>query len=121
MTLSWRRILSWALFLTGCAESSATLPTVTISPAAQAPPDSAAPRRPPTPAAPRASGRAIGVPACDAYVAQYEACVAGMPASAFAAQRDAWRAAAATPEGQAMLQTVCEKALAALQSNALCN
>ena len=60
----------------------------------------------------------IGVPECDDYIAKYEACVNGkVPEmaraqfnSAMKTARDAWRKAAATPEGKAGLAAACKQA-----------
>lgn len=74
-----------------------------------------------------ASGDKIGVAECDDYITKYAACIAKMPAAAkttaetgFKTQKDAWRAAAATPQGKEGLKTGCKMALDALAQNALC-
>lgn len=74
-----------------------------------------------------ASGDAIGVKECDDYIAKYSACIAKMPGAAketaekgFKTQKDAWRAAAATPQGKEGLKTGCKMALDSLAQNALC-
>ena len=64
------------------------------------------------------TGDKIGVPECDDYLAKYEACVNGkVPEmaraqfnSAMKTTRDAWRKAAATPEGKAGLAAACKQA-----------
>lgn len=72
-------------------------------------------------------GGSIGVAECDEYVTKYSACIAKMPAAAkptaeqgFKAQQDAWKASAATPEGKAMLKTMCKTTLDTLATNPLC-
>ena len=74
-----------------------------------------------------ASGDKIGVQECDDYITKYAACIAKMPAAAkgpaetgFKTQKDAWKAAAATPQGKEGLKTGCKMALDALSKNALC-
>ena len=64
------------------------------------------------------TGDKIGVPECDDYLAKYETCVNGkVPEmaraqfnSAMKTTRDAWRKAAATPEGKAGLAAACKQA-----------
>ena len=64
------------------------------------------------------TGDKIGVPECDDYIAKYEACVNGKVPdmaraqfnSAMKTARDAWRKAAATPEGKAGLAAACKQA-----------
>jgi BRCT domain type II-containing protein len=64
------------------------------------------------------TGDKIGVPECDDYIAKYEACVNGKVPEMARAQfnssmknlRDAWRKAAATPEGKAGLAAGCKQA-----------
>jgi type IV secretory pathway TrbL component len=70
---------------------------------------------------------ATGVAECDEYLAKYPACIAKMPAAGKAAaeagfkvQSDAWKAAAATPEGKAALKANCKATLDALASNPMC-
>lgn len=69
----------------------------------------------------------IGVADCDAYIEKYAACIEKMPAAAkgtaeqgFKAQQDAWKAAAATPEGKKALAVGCKATLDSLANNALC-
>jgi hypothetical protein len=67
----------------------------------------------------------IGIPECDSYVRKYETCVqrhapAGQRAQlqqALDQSRAAWRAAAAQPQGQAMLKTMCAQAEAAAKAS----
>lgn len=65
----------------------------------------------------------IGVAECDAYITKYEACIGKMGAAAktaaepgFKAQRDAFKQAAATPEGKAALSTQCKAAMDAIKT-----
>jgi hypothetical protein len=74
-----------------------------------------------------ATGDKVGVTECDDYITKYTACIAKMPGAArstaetgFKTQKDAWRAAAATPQGKEGLKTGCKMALDALAQNALC-
>jgi len=74
-----------------------------------------------------AAGDKVGVAECDDYITKYAACIKKMPAAAqttaetgFKTQKDAWRAAAATPQGKEGLKTGCKMALDALAQNALC-
>ncbi|APR82970.1 Hypothetical protein A7982_08319 [Minicystis rosea] len=69
----------------------------------------------------------IGVQECDDYITKYTACIAKMPAVAktsaetgFKNQKDAWRAAAATPQGREGLKPGCRMALESLVQNPLC-
>ena len=65
-----------------------------------------------------ASGDKVGVPECDEYIAKYEACISSKVPEAARTQyeasfkqiRDAWRAAAATPQGKAGLAQGCKMA-----------
>ncbi|HUQ33794.1 MAG TPA: hypothetical protein VM095_16860 [Pyrinomonadaceae bacterium] len=70
----------------------------------------------------------IGVPECDDFITKYEACITGKVPEAARAQfnstlkqwRDAWRKAAATPQGKAGLAQGCkmsaEQARASMKS-----
>jgi hypothetical protein len=66
-----------------------------------------------------AAGDKIGVPECDDFIAKYEACVnSKVPESARSmvkanldAMRNAWKQAAATPQGKAGLAVGCKQAL----------
>jgi hypothetical protein len=67
-----------------------------------------------------ASGDKIGVAECDDFIAKYEACVnSKVPETARSmvkanldSMRNAWRQAAATPQGKAGLAQGCKQALA---------
>lgn len=70
-----------------------------------------------------AGGPGIGVKECDDYVTKYEACINKMGAAAktaaepgFKAQRDAFKQAAATPEGKKALATQCTAAMDAIKT-----
>ena|SRR5688572_22174059 len=74
-----------------------------------------------------ASGDSVGVAECDDYLKKMEACLGKMPAEAKAAQeqafkqsRDAWKQAAATPQGKEGLKTTCKASLDALAQNPMC-
>lgn len=74
-----------------------------------------------------AAGETIGVAECDEYLTKMEACMGKMPAEAKAVQeaafkqsRDAWKQAAATPQGKEGLKTGCKAALDALANNPAC-
>jgi len=66
-----------------------------------------------------ASGGQIGVPECDEYLTKYESCIQGkVPESvratfsqSMAQMRDAWKQAAATPQGKQGLAMGCKQAL----------
>jgi hypothetical protein len=66
-----------------------------------------------------AAASAIGVPECDEYLTKYEACIqAKVPESmrgtfsqSMTQMRDAWKQAAATPEGKQGLAVGCKQAL----------
>jgi hypothetical protein len=68
-----------------------------------------------------ASGAKIGVPECDEYVEKYEACLDSIAAkypqvqpslkSAYEAQRDAFKKAAANPQSKATLPATCKQAI----------
>jgi hypothetical protein len=66
-----------------------------------------------------ASGDKIGVAECDEFIQKYEACVnSKVPETARSmvkanldAMRNAWKQAAATPQGKAGLATGCKQAL----------
>ena len=96
------------LFALACTGGTETPP-----PAPPAPPVEVAP----PPVAPAATGE-VGVAECDEYIKQMPACLSSMdPAmkaaseSSFKMTSDAWRAAAATPEGKAGLAVGCKAAL----------
>ena len=98
--------------------------------------DTAAPAAPstasvPVPAAstpPAAAPGEIGVAACDEYLNKWENCLATKVTGdareqvkvALDASRDAWKRAAATPEGKAGLAAACQQAaeLASMQASA---
>lgn len=69
--------------------------------------------------APAATGGEIGVAACDEYLTQWETCLATKVTGdareqvkvALDAARDAWKRAAATPEGKAGLAAACQQAV----------
>ena len=72
-------------------------------------------------------GDKIGVAECDDYMTKYSACLGKMPAAskaasetAFKAQKDAWKQAAATPAGKEGLKTGCKAALDSLDQNPMC-
>src|SRR5688572_21067022 len=74
-----------------------------------------------------ASGDSVGVAECDDYLTKMEACLGKMPAEAKAAQeqafkqsREAWKQAAATPQGKDGLKTTCKASLDALAQNPMC-
>ncbi len=91
------------------------------------PPPPAAPPAPvvaPPPPAPVAADGAIGVPECDDYMKKMSACLAQMDPAMKAASEtgfkqttDAWRAAAATPEGKAGLAMGCKAAVDAIPAS----
>jgi hypothetical protein len=64
-------------------------------------------------------GDKVGVPECDDYISKYEKCIGDKVPEAARAQmkgafdqmKDAWRKAAATPEGKTGLATGCKMAL----------
>jgi len=68
-----------------------------------------------------AAGDSVGVPECDDYIKKYEACLTSVAAkapqaegplkTAFAAQRDGFKKAAATPAGKATLAGICKQAV----------
>ena len=67
----------------------------------------------------KAEGGSIGVPECDEYIGKYEKCIGDKVPEAARAQmktafdqmKDAWKKAAATPEGKTGLATGCKMAL----------
>jgi len=89
------------------------------APPATPPAPPAPPVAPPPPPAPPPTGSGdVGVAECDDYIKKMTACLSSMdPAvkaaseSAFKQTTDAWRAAAATPEGKAGLAMGCKAAL----------
>ena len=70
-----------------------------------------------------ASGDSVGVAECDAYFKAVEACVSKNPAmkaamdSAMKQNREAWKQAAATPQGKEGLKTGCKAATDALAAS----
>jgi hypothetical protein len=64
-------------------------------------------------------GDKVGVPECDEYISKYEKCIGdkvpeaarAQMKSAFDQMKDAWRKAAATPEGKTGLATGCKMAM----------
>ncbi|MEO8276598.1 MAG: hypothetical protein ABI639_10275 [Thermoanaerobaculia bacterium] len=83
-----------------------------IEPAASAAP------APSATSAPAATAGEIGVAACDEYLNKWESCLATKVTGdareqvkvALDASRDAWKRAAATPEGKAGLAAACQQA-----------
>lgn len=78
-------------------------------------------------AAPAAGGGDVGVAECDDYIKKMEGCMGKMPAEAktameqgFKQSKDAWKQAAATPQGKEGLKTACKAALDALANNPAC-
>lgn len=74
-----------------------------------------------------ASGDSVGVAECDEYIKKYEACInkAGGPAkeaaqTAFKAQRDSFKASAATAAGKTALKGSCKTMLDSLATNPMC-
>lgn len=97
-------------FALACSGGSTETPPP--PPAAPPAPEAIAPPPPPS------STGDIGVPECDDYMKRMSACFGSMDAatkaameSSFKQTTDAWRAAAATPEGKAGLAMGCKAAL----------
>lgn len=74
-----------------------------------------------------ATGDSVGVAECDDYLKKMESCLGKMPPEGKAAQeqafkqsREAWKAAAATPQGKEGLKTTCKASLDALAQNPMC-
>jgi hypothetical protein len=136
-------IVAGSMFLVGCEEKKKE--AAPAAPAAAAPaapaaapaaPGAAAPAAPgaapaapaaPGAAAPAAAGGDIGVAECDDYIKKMEACLGKMPAATkaaaeqgFKASKDAWKTAAATPQGKEGLKTACKAAGDALAANPAC-
>ncbi len=70
-----------------------------------------------------AAGGDIGVKECDDYIAKYSACLSKMAPEAktamegaFKQTKDAWKQAAATPEGKAGLANACKAAADAIKA-----
>jgi hypothetical protein len=67
------------------------------------------------------AGDSVGVPECDEYIKKYEACLTTIAAKApqaqpglkasFEAQRNGFKAAAATPQGKTALASSCKQAI----------
>lgn len=83
----------------------------------------APPTEPAKPAEPAAGSGDIGVAECDDYIKKMTECIGKMDPtvkatyeSTFASTKDAWKQAAATPEGKAGLQAGCKAALDAMAS-----
>ncbi len=68
------------------------------------------------------TGNRIGIPECDEYIKKYEACVFSAASkvpeaqrnlfrSTFENSRNAWKQAAATPQGKETLPNICKQAL----------
>jgi len=67
------------------------------------------------------AGDSVGVPECDEYIKKYEACLTKIAAkapqaepalkTAFEGQRNAFKSAAATPQGKATLAATCKQAI----------
>jgi hypothetical protein len=85
----------------------------------------AARKRSPRPAA-SARHRSVGIPECDEYLQRWEACIrrSSLPAAgalqAFKAQRESFRIAAATPEGQATFKEKCRSMIDKLATDKAC-
>lgn len=87
------------------------------------PPAPEPPKEQPKPAEPAAGAGDIGVAECDEYIKKMSECLGKMDATVkatyeqtFAQTKDAWKQAAATPEGKAGLQAGCKAALDAMAS-----
>jgi len=103
-----------SMFVLGCDKKTEDAPAA-AKPAAAAP------------AGGGGGGGDIGVAECDDYLKKMNDCLGKMPAEAKAAQeqafkasKDAWKAAAATPQGKEGLKTGCKAALDALAQNPMC-
>lgn len=104
-----------AFFALACTGGETTTTTTTTE----------APPAPTTPAATTTTTTGdVGVASCDQYIKEMTACFANMDAATKAALEasfkqttDAWRAAAATPEGKAGLDAACQAALGAMPPN----
>jgi hypothetical protein len=79
------------------------------------------------PAAAGGGGDSIGVQECDDYLKKMSDCLGKMPAEAKSASeqalkssKDAWKQAAATPQGKDSLKIACKAALDALANNPMC-
>ncbi|MBM4393079.1 MAG: hypothetical protein FJ090_18300 [Deltaproteobacteria bacterium] len=108
-------------FALACTGGETTTTTTTTT---EAPPAPTAPTAPTTPAATTTTTGDVGVASCDQYIKEMTACLANMDAATKAALEasfkqtaDAWRAAAATPEGKAGLEATCQAALGAMPPN----
>ncbi len=105
-------VFSSALGCQSKTEPASPAPSVATA-SKTAPIDSTAP-----PAAGPVTGAVIGVAACDEYLNKWETCLATKVTGeareqvkvALDATRDAWKRAAATPEGKAGLAAACEQA-----------
>ncbi len=103
-----------AFFALACTGGTETTTTTTEAPPA-----------PTTPAATTTTATGdVGVASCDQYIKEMTACFSSMDAATKAALEasfkqttDAWRAAAATPEGKAGLDAACQAALTAMPPN----
>ena len=128
-------ILAGSMFVitAGCDEkkdaaATTTTTTTTAAPAAAADKPAAAADKPAADApAAAAAGGDIGVAECDDYIKKMAACMDKMPAASktameqgFKASKDAWKQAAATPQGKDSLKTACKAAGDALASNPMC-
>lgn len=106
----------------GCSKSEEKKPEA--APAAAKPEEKKAAEA--APANPAAGGD-VGVAECDDYIKKMEGCMGKMPAEAktameqgFKQSKDAWKQAAATPQGKEGLKTACKAALDALANNPAC-
>jgi len=101
------------------------LAVVGCNPEEAPPPTTPPPAATPAPAETAVAVDSIGVPECDNYITKYLACVSGKVPEASRAQlqasldqmRQAWKQAAATPDGKASLAQACVAASDAAKSS----
>ena len=78
------------------------------------PPPEATPVAAPTPTPVPVVAGEIGIPACDKYLSDFQACISKLPVeaqpgmtSAYIATRDSWKVAVASPAAKASLEATC--------------
>lgn len=116
--ITYFAMLCLGLGIAACTKDKPAEPTAPADSGTEAPADNAAPKE--EAAAPAGdTGGQIGVPECDEYISKVQKCVADkVPAAAQAMLKEnfdknieAWKAAAATPEGKQGLAMGCKAAL----------
>ncbi len=116
--ITYFAMISLGLGIAACTKDKTAEPTAPADSGTEAPAQDSAPAKEAAAPSGDTEGQ-IGVPECDEYISKVQKCVADkVPAAAqamlkdsFQKNIDAWKAAAATPEGKQGLAIGCKAAL----------